>query len=157
MLSGPGVVRRGIHELRADRIELDVAAAGEKIAFGIDQRGAETAFEQAAGALVLVVEPGDVEAAHLLHHQGQARIVRRRRQQVQVVRHQDISVDRHFVEAGRFLQPDQEALVVGLFAEDRLTVIATLDDVVGLVRDDESGKACHGICSNDEQAFYLKI
>jgi hypothetical protein len=95
----------------------------------------------------------NVEPAHLLHHQRQAGGIAGRGQQVQVVRHQDVGVDRHVIELGALLEPDQEALVVGLFAKDHLAVIAALDDVVRLLGNDESGLACHGVCSNVEQAI----
>lgn len=41
-----------IDDTRSDRIELDVAVAGEQVVVGIDQCGLEASFPQSAGATV---------------------------------------------------------------------------------------------------------
>ncbi|EEF25229.1 conserved hypothetical protein, partial [Ricinus communis] len=142
-IAGPWIVTGLDGELAAHRIELDEAAAGEEILVGLDQRGAEPPLEQAAAALVFLVEPRHVQTAELLHHQGQAGVVGRGRQQVQVSGHQRVGMDRHAVKAGRLLQPTEQARVILLVAEDQLVIVAAMKDVVRLMGKDETGLAGH--------------
>jgi hypothetical protein len=52
-------------------------------------------------------------------------------------------VDRDVELLGRLAQPAKKNAVVTRIVKYQLAIIAALDDVVGLLRDDEAGKAGH--------------
>jgi hypothetical protein len=114
------------------------------VAVGFDHGGAEAPFEQAAGAPVFAVVPGNIQAAELLHHRRQALFGVGCGQQVQMGRQQSVSVDRNPVGTRGFGQPAEEALIILGLAEDALAVVAALEDVVRLLGEDEAGLAGHG-------------
>ena len=70
-------------------------------------------------------------------------------EQVDVVRHQDVGVDRQADRRRDVPQRRQVALPVGVVDEDRATVVAALDNVVWVASNGEAGKACHGIFLDD--------
>jgi hypothetical protein len=48
----PRIIARGLYHVRANRVQLDVALAGEQIAVRLDDRGAKAPFEKRAGPTV---------------------------------------------------------------------------------------------------------
>jgi hypothetical protein len=82
-----------------------------------------------------VIEKADVAASHGLHHLRQAGGGLGRGQQMKVVVHQHIGVDGNTELAGVLLQQVQHHLVVARRHEDRLAVVAPLDDMVGVARE----------------------
>jgi hypothetical protein len=79
--------------------------------------------------LVQEVEPADVSAPERLHHPGQRLNMTRRSEQVHVIVHQDIGVDRHVVRARRVVQAVEIEQAIGDAREHRRTIVAALDDV----------------------------
>jgi hypothetical protein len=61
-----------------------------------------------------------------------------------MIGHQHVSVDSHLVLLGRFAQAGKEIHIIFRLAEDCLAINATLDQVMRLVGNDESGQASHG-------------
>ena len=68
VVAGPRVIGGISCHAGSDRIEFDVAVAGEQIAVSVGQRGFEATFPQCAGASVARVEATDIAAAYRLHH-----------------------------------------------------------------------------------------
>ena len=143
-VAGPRIIPRAGRQAIAHRVELDVAADGQQVELGVDDGGAVTPLPQRAAASMLLVEIRDVVTSDPLHHPCQALIVGRRSQQVQVIRHEHIGMDGHLELPCSLLEPAEEGQMVIGITEDGQAVMATLDDVVRLVRNDESGKAGHG-------------
>ncbi len=83
-----GVVRHA----SADGVQVDAAAAAQKIVFAIDKAGLVPTFPQRSGARVARVELPDLAAAELLHQATCGTHFGRRCQQVDVVVHQYIGV-----------------------------------------------------------------
>ena len=96
--AGPAVRQGIIGDPGADRVEFDVALAGQHVTLVADQTGLVTAFPKRAGATVAGVEKADVLAPEFLHHPAQVTRSVRRCEQVDVVVHQHVGVQPH---AGR--------------------------------------------------------
>ncbi len=60
--------------------------------------------------------------------------------------HQDIGMNRKFMELCSLLQTIQIEMVVIACRKDRLTIISPLDDVLSLTFDKVTRKTCHDIC-----------
>ena len=67
----------------------------------------------------------------------------RRRQQMDMVGHPDIGMDRQTMLRCRFHQGIAKKLIICISGKDHLPVVATLDNVLWLARDDVAGKAGH--------------
>lgn len=60
-----------------------------------------------------------------------------------MVGHQHISMEGEAVGVGGILQTVEIEVKVVLCGEGRLAIVAALDDVQRLARDEEAGQACH--------------
>jgi hypothetical protein len=137
-----------LHHPRPHRIELDIAITGEKVLVGVDQRRAVSALPECPRALVRVVEVPDVIAPHALHGLADPILGLRRDQQVDVVCHQHVGVDgTAMLAAGGREFPVEEAVVV-VAAEDRLAIIAPLNDVLGMTTEHKTREPRHGNPTN---------
>jgi hypothetical protein len=63
---------------------------------------------------------------------------------MKVVVHDHVGMDGHFESLRMLLPQRQQSLTVGIIADDRLAVIAALDDVVRVSGNGEAGLAGHG-------------
>src|SRR5690606_14241944 len=81
---------------------------------------------------------------HPLHQSAQALLVFRRHQQMQMIRHQDIGMNSHLELPGAHSQAVEKKQVIRHFMKDHLLIDATLDHMMGLMRNDKSGKSSHG-------------
>ena len=90
------------------------------------------------------VEVAHVAAAQRLHRQAQRARIGRRRQQMELVRHQRVGVDRHLVPAAQAAQLAEHELVVGVGQKGRLARDAALNEQVRVPWNGETGEACHG-------------
>lgn len=71
----------------------------------MDQAGFEPSFPQRACSLVVGVEVAHIPAAQVLHHPGDAIFFQRRRQQVDMIGHEDPGMYLHTKPARGLLQP----------------------------------------------------
>ena len=133
--AGPAVSGRIDSDSRTYRVQLDVAHARQQPAVGLDQAGAEAAFPQRAAALVALVEPPHVIAPQRLHHAAQPLGHRGRGQQVHVIVHQYIGVQRDLRRHRRLAQEAEVALAIRVVAKQRGAVVAALEQVVRVAGD----------------------
>src|SRR5437870_4555428 len=89
-IARPAMVARMPDHPRSNRIDLDIAAAGEEIGLAVDRRGAIAPLPQRAGSSIDRV---DVAPAVRLYDAWQTVGRSWRNQQVHVVGHQDIAVN----------------------------------------------------------------
>jgi len=108
-----------------------------------DQAGLETPFPQCAGAVVRPIHMAHVAPAERLHHATYATEVRRRHQQVDMVGHQHVGMDRATFALCDFVEIAQVTTIVVRREEARLAVVAALDDVLCDAGKIESGWAGH--------------
>jgi hypothetical protein len=92
--AGPGVAGWITCHARSDRIEVDVAVATQDRGFRVDQAGFVSSFPQGIRAAVPCIELADLAASELLHHLGDGAGCTRPHQQVHVVVHEHIGVQR---------------------------------------------------------------
>ena len=93
-----------------------------------------------------IVEVAHVAAPHRLHELRQAGGAVGRRQQVEVVVHQDVGMQRDAEAHGVLGHQREQLLMVRPVHEDWLAVVATLDHVVRHACQGETGKTGHGWC-----------
>jgi hypothetical protein len=88
-----------------------------------------------------------VATAERLHGARQAVGAARRHQQVHVVGHQHIGVNGAAAGGGRIREPTAVAVIVGHGKEDRLAIVAALNDMQRLVRQEITSlmTAGHGL------------
>ncbi len=134
-IARPAVVRRVIHHSCPYGIAFDVAAAAQKVSLRIDQACLEAALPQRAAAPIDVINVLNEAPAEVLHHAGEAVWPSRRCQQVHVIGHQHVGIDRAAILACRIKQAVEVEPVVFLGKEGGLPVIAPLDDVLGHVQE----------------------
>ena len=118
-----------VDDPRSDRIQFDVAIAGESVARVSDQRGFETAFPKCPRPAISGVEASHVTPADRLHHARRCAGLGRRREQMHMIGHQDVGVQRATVLAGCFGEFLKVVAVVGIRCETRLPVDTALNDV----------------------------
>ena len=81
---------------------------------------------------------------HRLKHFADALCALGRRQQVNVIGHPNIGMNRQTVRSGGLNQRVAKKLVVGIGTEHHLSIVTALDDVLRLTGDDDTRKAGHG-------------
>jgi hypothetical protein len=102
---------------RTHRVELDIALAGRKIPIGFDRRRPETSLEQSAGAPVGTIDLLHVALPQSLHDRRNALIVHRCQQQLQMVGHQHVHMNRNGLLRGGGTKAIEEepAVAIALF------------------------------------------
>jgi len=127
-----------------DRIQIDIAMAGENVALAADEARLVAAFPQCSGASMPGVEFSDIESANALHHPRNGAGCFRRSEQVHVVRHQYVRVDRAGIAHRHFAQGLQIQAAVHVVEEAGHAIVATLYDVLCDAGDVGSWEASHG-------------
>jgi hypothetical protein len=84
----PRIIARGLYHVRANRVQLDVALAGEQIAVRLDDRRAKAPFEKRAGPTVGPVDVLHLALSQSLHKQRRSPIGCRCHEQVQMIGHE---------------------------------------------------------------------
>lgn len=92
------------HHLGPDRVQLDVAVAGQDVVLALGEAGPEATLPKRSRSLVGAVDVLHIALPEVLHHEGGAVFSLRGDQQVNVVGHQDIGVNQAAVLVGLFLQ-----------------------------------------------------
>lgn len=118
-------------------IQFNVPVAREQVPLSIDRRRAISPFPQRARATVFAVKVRHVTSSYGLHDSRDPTFIVWSHQEMHVVRHQHIRVNLTVVMmAGvREAVTEDETIVVGV--ENRATIVAALDYVRGLFRDEE--------------------
>jgi len=93
---------------------------------------------------VAQVEVTHIGAPHRLHHLRQTVPGFGRDQQMEVVVHDHVGMDRHLEGPGMLMPEVQQALAVLVVAHNGLAVVAALDDVVRITSNGEAGQTGHG-------------
>lgn len=144
-VAGPAVGGRVRDEARADRIQLDVALAILEVAPGLDDGRAVAALPQGAGAAVEPVDVRDVAAADVLHHPRDGERRRPGGEDVHVVAHEDVGVERDLVGLRRELHASQKVVTVGFLEEDVLAVVPAHDHVLRDSGNEDAPVPSHGV------------
>jgi len=101
-IAAPPIVRRLVDHACANRVELDLALAGQQIFVGLHQRGFVPAVPERAGASIRFVEVLNV-APPECHDESDHGLARRRReQQMHMIGHQHIRVQRTSASANQW-------------------------------------------------------
>ena len=95
-----------------------------------DQAGLVPAFPERTGAVVRMVDIADVASAECLHHATDIADIGRCDEQVNMVGHQYVSMDRAAFLLGDLIEVPQVALIIVGSEEEGLAVVAALDDVL---------------------------
>lgn len=146
-IARPGIIGRLRNQTGANRVGFDIVTDGEQRGLGINQRGAITPFPEGSGTLIAGIEILHIIAAHRLHQPADAVLQMRREQEMEVVRHQHVSMNLALkLFSGKAeLFPDEPVIL--LLEQDLLSIVATLNDMLGIAGQDEAGKARHGVGS----------
>ena len=109
----PGVVVWCFHHFCPYRVEFDIPHAGHQVSFGVDGVTLETSFPQGAASAVCMVDVWNIASTHILHHPAHGIRIAGCGQEMHVIDHQYIGMDRAAIALGTFLEPAQVLPVVG--------------------------------------------
>jgi hypothetical protein len=132
------------HHVGTHRIELNIAIAGQHVVLGLGEAGTEAALPERAGAPVGAVDILHVALTQVFHQQGRAIGFVWCEQQVHVIGHQYVSMNRAAKALVQFGQGIQIESVVFVGEEAHRTVFPSLDDVPRDAGEAETGSAGHG-------------
>ncbi|HWA37268.1 MAG TPA: hypothetical protein VG873_05330 [Burkholderiales bacterium] len=99
-----------------------------------DQAGPETSFPKRPAPFIPAIEVGGVALPDAMHESRTRPLAFRRQQQVNVVRHQAVRVDRAFRFRRQASQQRQIDEIVGFRLEAGSAVVSALNDVQRMVR-----------------------
>ena len=133
-IARPSIRARVVDHPRTHRVQLDVPRAGKEVTLGVDHRRFEATLPQRAGATVSIVHPADEARSHRVHHARHAGVVLGRHQQMNVIRHQRVGMDRAPEALTRFQQHFAVKLKIPLGAERLCAVVPALNNMQGHAR-----------------------
>jgi hypothetical protein len=131
-VTGPRVVSEGIdalHEVRAQRVEVDVAHQGGQVSVSFDENGLEAVLKQVAGAAVSAVEGDSVARQQPTQQRGQ-RHDPSAENQVDMIGHERPRVEVGVAATQETCQTLQEVGSIAIITEDKTTLDTTGNDVV---------------------------
>ena len=134
----PPIGARIIHDPGPDGVHLDVSTALQEVALRVDDPRAIAAFPQRARAPVPPVEMADVRSPQRLHHACRRGRVRGGDEQMRVIRHEHIRVDRAARAIAGMEQRRQIVLAILVVDETGGAVVPALYDVERMAGQDES-------------------
>jgi hypothetical protein len=145
-ITRPRVMTGCRYHASAHGIELDIAIAAKHVSLAVDQTGLETTLPQCSRATVARIEAPNIAPSQRLHHPRYRARLAGRDQQVHVIGHQYVGMQ-SALEATRgsieFVSIEQ---IVVFRRKARLTIVATLYDVLSNTRQINSRLARHGAC-----------
>ena len=141
--AGPEVVAGGGHQACADRIHFYVAAALEEVSLRIDQRRSIAALPQSACATMTVVEVPHVPASERLHHASRRPCFPRADEQVRVIRHEHVCVDRATRTLADIQKYGEKAQAVPVVDEAPDAVVSPLEHVKYVTREHCTRRTWH--------------
>lgn len=112
-----------------NRIEFNIALAGQQIAFLLYQTGAETPFPQSAATPIGAIHILHIALPQRLHQRAHTVGGWRRHQHMHMVGHQDISVNPATGLVGVFFQPVEIEAEIFIGNKADLPVVAPLDQM----------------------------
>ncbi len=127
--TSPGPLLGPLDQPGPDRVEVDVAADLEEVAFLFDQVALEAPLKQVPAATVAAVEVPGVAPVELLHAGREVRLGRFD-EQVLVIAHQDEGVQPPAVDLDGAPQPRDPLVTVGVIADNGPPLVTAGDDVV---------------------------
>lgn len=125
------------------RVGFDVAHAGDQVAFRIHQTSPEAAFPQGTAAPVPSIEIADIALPHALHQSRYAIVISWRHQQVNVVAHENVCMNRTRISLNRGGQVVEIPGAIGVAGENPLTIITALHHVLRQATDKVARLSCH--------------
>jgi len=129
-VAGPGVAPQFLFQTRPEGVEVDIPDQFLEVGRPVHQVGHESPLEQVARLLMAQVEPDRIGGLELLHELGEGGRPPLFGEQVDMVGHQAVGVERD-VAFGGFLAQKREVTELGrLVEEDPLAVVASDDEVV---------------------------
>ena len=143
-MARPQVVARVGDHRGTQWIQLDVAVAMQQGVAVIDEAGFVTAFPEPSCSVIAVVDVGNVAPAQRLHHSRYGTWSQRGHEDVDVVGHQDIGMHGATFASRQFAQVGAIAQIVAFAVKPRLSIVATLDDMVRDSRQFQSSRARDG-------------
>ena len=141
--AGPTILRGSAHEAGANRVRLDVSAALEKVPFRVDQRRPEATLPQCPRTSVPIVEMAHVGGPECLHHAGWRARVACGDEQVDVVRHQDVGMNRAACLLARVEKRQQITRAVEVVDKAGAAVVAALNEMKCVARKDDTQGTRH--------------
>src|SRR6185437_9900895 len=126
----PRVVPGIVYDACPHRVELDIAHASEQVSIRIDDARTKTALEQGPRALVGPVHVPAVAPAQGLDQSRKAAGTMARREHVNVIRHQDESMDLRIRRPHRVAKMTQEHGSIVVVAEQVTSVVAANHEVL---------------------------
>ena len=142
-MAGPAVALRRCDHAGPHRVEFDVAVAGQQVTRAVHQRRLESPFPEGARPAIAGIERPHVAPPDRLHHARRRAALGRGEQQVHVVGHQDVGMDRATMLQGRFPQFLAIAREIRAVRETGLAIVAALHHMLRDSRQVQSRKACH--------------
>lgn len=128
-IAGPGIIARVTRDPRPYWIQLDVAHAREEVVIRIDECRSVTPFPECSGTVVPAVEVLDVLTSNDLDHRRYAASSRRRDEQMHVIAHEDVCVNRTPCPTTRIVDDVPVHLEVQPVAKNRAAVGSPMNDV----------------------------
>ncbi len=128
-VAGPAVIARMTDHLRPHGIQLDVAVTGQHIVLFLRHPGSKASLPQRPAAPIGTIDVLHIALAQVLHQQRSAVGFLRREQQVHMVGHQHVGVDRAAELRCILGQTLQVKYVVFVGEEAGVAVVTALDQV----------------------------
>ncbi len=127
---------------RPDRIEFDVARAGQQMAL-VQRKRMKTLLPEVAAPSLPPVDAPRVAAVGLAQRGAQPVLARRHENEMDVVGHQAIGPNRRVHLAAPFAEQGEIVLVVAVLEEHRQAPRAALGHVMRVSGDDQSRRSWH--------------
>jgi hypothetical protein len=132
-----------INQMCPDGVQLDVAITGQQISIVRYQARFIAPLKESTSPPILLIEIPYVLATDCLHHPGETIGMTGGGQKVYVVGHIYPGMYRHIITLGVFSQPMSINRPIIIAAKDNLSIVTTLNNVLGVTRRRNSGKSGH--------------
>ena len=142
-IARPWIIRGIGHPAGAQRIEFDVTHQRQQVPLAVHHRRAVAPLPEGAAAAMGGIKIVHVSPAHRLQDLADRVPTFRRCQHVDVVGHPDLGMDSQTLLGGRLDPGPTKKPVVRVSAKEGLPVIAALNAVPRLARNDAAGETRH--------------
>ncbi len=140
----------------ADGVEVDVSEGGEEVRV-VKHAGEEAALPEAAATIEPTMEILGILAREVLHEPADGILDLAGDDEVNVVRHDGVTVDADLAEIGVVVQESEKLGAVLVAEEDRLAIVAALGEVEWVSGRRESGFTGHPFISGFRRALFSQI
>jgi len=142
--AAPSPFLRLLHELRTDRIHLDVSSTCQRIGF-IKGTRRETALPKVAAPLLTKVDHPGISAVRLANRPPQSNGSFRDSHKMNVIRHQAVGPNLNTALRAVFGHQLKIGPIIVIFEEGALTTVPTLSHVVRNTGNDRPGESGHAM------------